>query len=91
MALQPAAIYHLMQKVYTLFEQGKLKGQQETKLSGAGLQKALQGKNCAKLYHFKMFQGLEVHIIANVHVCIVGNKHLTKYVHNICKCRMKTS
>ena len=62
MALQPASVYHLLQKVFTLFEEGELKWQQAVRLSGAGLQKALQGKNCAKLYHFKMFQGLEVHV-----------------------------
>ncbi len=60
MALQSPVVYHLLQKVYSVFEQGKLKGQQPHKLTGAGLQKALQGKYSAKLQHFKMFQGLKV-------------------------------
>lgn len=63
MALQQSKVYHKMQEVFLLFEEGKLKGQQELKLSGAGLQKALQGKNCEKLYHFKMFQGLTVNAL----------------------------
>ena len=60
MALQSSEVYHLLQDVFSLFEHGKLKGQQQHKLKGAGLQKALQGKYNAKLQHFKMFQGLKV-------------------------------
>ena len=60
MALQSPEVYHLLQEVFALFEQGELKGQQQHKLKGAALQKALQGKYSAKLLHFKMFQGLKV-------------------------------
>jgi len=60
MALQSSEVYHLLQKVFSKFEQGHLKGQQEHKLKATGLQKALQGKYSAKLQHFKMFQGLKV-------------------------------
>lgn len=49
MALQSSEVYHLLQKVFSKFEQGHLKGQQEHKLKGTGLQKALQGKYSAKL------------------------------------------
>ena len=60
MALQPASIYHKMQKVFIMYEEGKLKGQKEKTLRGVTLQKALEGKLAAKLPQLKIFQGLSV-------------------------------
>ena len=34
MALQKASIYHMMQKVFGLFEEGKLKGQKAATMKG---------------------------------------------------------
>ena len=60
MALQEASIYHMMQKVFGLFEEGKLKGQKAITMKGVMLQKVLEGKLAPKLHHFKVFQGLEL-------------------------------
>ena len=60
MALQSPKAYHLLQKVFALYEEGKLKGQQQHKLKGGTLLKALQGKFSARLNHYKVFQGLKV-------------------------------
>ena len=60
MALQCPSVYHLMQQVFSRFEEGKLKGQQPPKFTGATVRKALEGKLSAKLAHFKVFQGLKV-------------------------------
>ncbi len=59
MALLPSATYHKMQKVFQLYEEGKIKGQKSRQMSGVTLQKALEGKLAAKLSHFKIFQGLQ--------------------------------
>ena len=61
MALQSSTVYHLMQKVFKMYEDGEIVGQTKHTMTGSGLQKALSGKFCAKLYHFKMFQGLKVY------------------------------
>lgn len=60
MALQPASIYHKMQKVFIMYEEGKLKGQRLQVMKGAMLQRAMEGKLAAKLPQFKLFQGLDV-------------------------------
>ena len=61
MALQPPDIYHTMQRVFAMYEEGSLMGQSiKNKTGTEGLKKALQGKFSAKLNHFKMFQGLKV-------------------------------
>jgi hypothetical protein len=66
MAVQPAAIYHKMQKVFTHYEEGKIKGQKPRQMIGVTLQKALEGKLAPKLSHFKVFQGLKVSITCPV-------------------------
>ena len=58
------SIYRYSSKVFALYEEGKLKGQQQHKLKGGTLQKALQGKFSARLNHFKVFQGLKVSVIS---------------------------
>lgn len=60
MALLPAPIYHKMQSVFTLYEEGKLNGQKAWQMTGLTLQKALEGKLAPKLSQFKAFQGLQV-------------------------------
>ena len=60
MALLPATTYHKMQEVFTLFEEGKLKGQKPRQMTGITLQRALEGKLAPKLTQFKVFQGLQV-------------------------------
>ena len=60
MALQPSAVYHKMQESFSLFEEGKLKGQKVRDMTGATLIKAMEGKLAPKLSHFKIFQGLQV-------------------------------
>lgn len=60
MALQPSLIYHRMQQVFSLYEEGKLKGQKKHDMKGVTLQKALEGRLAPKLPQFKMFQGLKV-------------------------------
>ena len=60
MAVMPSASYHKLQSVFDMFEEGKLKGQKEKVMTGITLQKALEGKFAPKLYHFKVFQGLQV-------------------------------
>ena len=59
MAVQRACIYHKMQDVFRLFEEGKLKGQKMREMK-VTLKKALEGKLAPKLQHFKIFQGLDV-------------------------------
>lgn len=60
MALLKHSIYRKMQTVFTMFEEGKLKGQKQREMKGVILQKALEGKLAPKLHHFKIFQGLDV-------------------------------
>ena len=74
MALQEAGIYHKMQNVFSLFEEGKLRGQKAVMMKGAMLQKALEGKLAPKLHHFKVFQGLDV--IKNYTFANYQNFHL---------------
>ncbi len=49
MAVIPAPMYHKMQSVFTLFEEGKLKGQKPQQTTGVTLQKALEEKLAPKL------------------------------------------
>lgn len=60
MVLLPGCIYHKMQEVFRLFEEGKLKGQKPRVMKGVTLKKALEGKLAPKLPQFKVFQGLDV-------------------------------
>lgn len=60
MALQPPAIYHKMQTVFAMYEEGTLKGQKKRLTSGSTLQMAIEGKLAPKLHQFKIFQGLKV-------------------------------
>lgn len=61
MALQSPQVYHCMQKVFSLFEDGELNGQRvKSRESAVGRKKALQGHYSPKAHHFKMFQGLQV-------------------------------
>ena len=60
MALQSPKVYHLLQKMFTLYEEGKLKGQKVHMMKGDALHKAIQWKFSARLHHFKVFQGLKV-------------------------------
>lgn len=60
MALQPPAIYHKMQKVFAMYEEGTLKDQKRRVMSGSTLQMAIEGKLSPKLPQFKIFQGLKV-------------------------------
>lgn len=62
MSLQMPSIYHKMQSVFALFEEGKLKGQKARDLTGLNFQKALEGKFAPKLHHFKIFQGIDVSV-----------------------------
>ena len=60
MALLPSMIYHKMQDVFGKYEEGKLKGQKEWKMTKGKMKKALDGEYSGKLFHFKPFQGLQV-------------------------------
>ena len=60
MALQPSAIYHKMQRVFSMYENSTLKGQKVRVMSGITLQKAFEGKLAPKLPQFQVFQGLQV-------------------------------
>ena len=60
MALQTSSVYHKMQAVFSLFEEGKLKGQNARVMIGLNLQKALEGP---KLHNFKIFQGIDVSVM----------------------------
>lgn len=62
MALQKGSIYHKMQQVFDMYEEGRLKGQNVRNMKGATLKKALEGRLAPKLQQFKIFQGLEVFI-----------------------------
>ncbi len=62
MALQPPSSYHKMQRAFCMYEEGQAKGQKAREMTGATLQKALEGKLAPKLTHFKIFQGLQVRI-----------------------------
>ena len=42
MALQPSASYHKTQRVFSMYENGTLKGQKVRVMSGITLQKALE-------------------------------------------------
>ena len=63
MSLQASSIYHKMQSVFVLFEEGKLKGQKARDLTGLNFQKAIEGKFAPKLHHFKIFQGIDVSVL----------------------------
>ena len=66
MAIQSSVVYHCMQKVFCMFEDGKLKGQKEsTRKTVIGRKKALQGHFSVKAHQFKVFQGLQVPIISS--------------------------
>lgn len=65
MALLPAQTYLKMQRVFSMYEEGKLKGQKQRKMSQANIRKALDGQFSPKLYHFKPFQGLQVSLSWN--------------------------
>ena len=67
MALQPSHIYHKMQEIFCMYEEGTLKGQKHRELKGLSLQKALEGRYAAKLTQFKVFQSLKV-LEYNVHI-----------------------
>lgn len=68
MALQPPNVYHLMQSVFGMHEEGRLKGQKfRTNKTEISKKKAMQGQYSAKIHQFKMFQGLLV--IAMYHTC----------------------
>lgn len=67
-----------MQKVFTFFEQGELKGQKARYMKGTTLKKAMEGKLAAKLPQFQLFQGLDVRgetfvvlivVIMSLYVC----------------------
>ena len=60
MALLPAQTYLKMQRVFSMYEEGKLKGQKQRKMSQANIRKVLDGKFSQKLYHFKPFKDLQV-------------------------------
>ena len=60
MALQSSSVYHRMQKAFTLYEEGRLKGQKVHQMVGVTLQKAIEGRLAPKLPQFKVFQGLKV-------------------------------
>lgn len=60
MATLTTSIYHKMQAVFAMFEEGKLKGQKKREMKGVVVQRALEGKYAAKLHQFKIFQGLDV-------------------------------
>lgn len=62
MALQPPPSYNKMQRAFSMYEEGQVKGQKTQEMTGATLQKALEGKLAPKLTHFKIFQGLQVRI-----------------------------
>ncbi len=51
MAVIPAHMYHKMQSVLTLFEEGKLTGQKPRQMTGITLQKALEETLAPKLSH----------------------------------------
>ena len=61
MELQPSIIYPKMQMAFSLFEEGKLKGQRPKELKGLAVKKALEGRYAPKLSQFKVFQGLKVY------------------------------
>ena len=63
-----------MQRVFTLFEGGKLKGQQTDKMKGAEILKTVDGKFSAKLQHFKMLQGLNM---SENMLCQYGCMHIS--------------
>ena len=67
MALMRSDFYHKLQRVFVMFEEGKLKGQRVRQMTGVTLQKALEGKLAPKLQHFKVFQGLQVHYCNNAY------------------------
>ena len=59
-AIQKSSVYHKMQMVFGLFEEGKLKGQKRREMKGVMMQKALEGRLAPKLHHFIIFQGIGV-------------------------------
>ena len=73
MALLKGPIYHKMQDAFKRFEEGKLKGQKERKMTGVTLQKALEGKLAPKLGQFKVFQGLKVRLSSYICMCDCTN------------------
>ena len=70
MSLQPPSVYNLMQQVFTMYEEGTLKGKHIRDLENPDvLQKSLEGALSAKLTHFKIFQGLQVIVLNTVIMC----------------------
>ena len=59
MAVQPSSIYHKVQGLFAMIEEGNIKKTRE--LKGRNLLRAIEGKLSANSGHFKMFQGLSVH------------------------------
>ena len=60
MAQQPTQIYDKMQRVFDLYENHQLKGQQKPRMDDVTLQKMMEGQFSAKLFQFKPFHGLKV-------------------------------
>ena len=75
MALQPPAIYHNMQTVFTMYEKGTLKDQKKRVMNGSTLQMAIEGKLAPKLPQFKIFQGLKV-----IHSNIIIIQYILEYI-----------
>lgn len=63
MAIQPSSIYHNMQRAFSDYESGNLKGQKSRIMTPLNVQKALEGKFSANLVHFQPFQGLKVRLL----------------------------
>ena len=60
MALLPSNVYHKLQDVFAKYEEGKLKGQKEWKMTKGKIKKPLDGEYSGKPFHFKPYQGLQV-------------------------------
>ena len=67
-----------MQRVFSLYEEGKLKGQKVHDMTGTTLQKALEGRLAPKLPQFKIFQGLKVLYMHNLYYIL--HLHTTYYL-----------
>ena len=78
MAQMRAPVYHKLQAMFAMYEEGRLKGQKEREMKGITLQKALEGKLAPKLYHFKIFQGIDVCV--KMHIILVITKTIFLYI-----------